>query len=178
MRCPDEALKSGGGLTFGKDCASGSRRMALARAPLSYRGRSATRAVLRALASLVALLVTLSSLGQVAHFLLVPHAICAEHGELLELSERASHVAASHAEPASTKHARAAAPEQLSEHDHCEILARGQREQALPAPPAPRLLPPASVTAELVWVAESTVFHGLSALSLAPKTSPPRVVSV
>lgn len=134
----------------------------------------ATRAALRALASLVALLLTLSSLGQVAHFALVPHAICAEHGELVELSERASHVAASHAEPASNDGTRAAAPEQVSEHDHCQVLARGQREQALPASPAARILPPASVAAELAWAPQTAGFPRVSALLLAPKTSPPR----
>jgi len=160
-------------LTCGAECARGSRLMASAQAPLTHRGRSATRAVLRALASLVALLLTLSSLGQVAHFALVPHAICAEHGELVELSERASHVAASHAEPASNDRTRAAAPEQLSEHDHCQVLARGQREQALPASPAPRVLPPTAAGVKLAAAPQTAGFQRVSALSLAPKTSPP-----
>src|SRR5690349_15523621 len=50
------------------------------------RGREATSSALRWLAACLAFLLVASSLGQIGHFLLVSHAICAEHGELLELS--------------------------------------------------------------------------------------------
>ncbi|RYZ06251.1 MAG: hypothetical protein EOO73_16415 [Myxococcales bacterium] len=151
------------------------RQMVLARAPQSRRRRSATRGPLRALATLVAVLVGLSSLGQFAHFLLVPHAICAEHGELLELGESESH-GADHAAPATESSAQASS-QLAAEHEHCQLLARGQREQAQPTPPALVVLPPARAACGPPAAARAAVFEAVPALSFAPKTSPPRAVA-
>lgn len=145
--------------------------MFLARAPQSRRRRSATRGTLRALATLVAALVGLSSLGQFAHFFLVPHAVCVEHGELLELDEQESH-AASHASPGSDQSAHAES-ELAPEHEHCQLLARGQREQAEPTPPAVAVLPAAAAVLTVPLLARSVVFDAVPPLTLAPKTSPP-----
>jgi hypothetical protein len=140
--------------------------------PIIERGRHATSPALRALATVVALLLTLSALGQVAHFLLVPHAICAEHGELLELSEQAAHASAGQVDHGSDSDDRFVASELGAEHDHCQVLARGQREQALPAAPSFEVAP-ASLEADLVVARQEAVYQALAALSLAPKTSPP-----
>ena len=140
-----------------------------------HRSRAAASA-LRVVATLVALLLTLSSLGQVAHFLLVPHAICAEHGELLELSERDAHVGAGDAE--GSKEARVSTVPTSAEHDHCQVLARGQRELALPVPPALDIVRSTGAETTLVVARQDAIFRALSPLSLAPKTSPPALAVV
>ena len=150
--------------------------MAGAKRTSEHRGRGSTSSTLRVLATLVALLLAASSLSQVAHFLLVPHAICAEHGELLELEERPAHVAAERG-GADTDHARASGSEAAA-HDHCQILARSQRYQGLP--PAPALtLAPATATQEVGWLDNASSPNAtLTRLSVAPKTSPPLVSQV
>jgi hypothetical protein len=148
--------------------------MVLARRARPQRGRKSTPSLQRVLAALVALLLSASALGQAAHFLLVPHALCAEHGELLELSERGSHGAAAHEQAAgSVKEAHASPPDAVAAHDHCDVLARGQREQGLPK--AAAALQPAAPFERATFFAAQRVFSpGLPALALAPKTSPPR----
>lgn len=123
---------------------------------------------------LVAALVGLSALGQFAHFFLVPHAICAEHGELLELTEDASH-AAVHESPSPDGPVHAAS-EPVEEHEHCQVLARGQREQAEPTPPDVVALPASAASTELSFTRSAAVVTVLAALTLAPKTSPPRAL--
>ena len=141
--------------------------------PIPERGRHATSPALRALATFVALLLTLSALGQVAHFLLVPHAICGEHGELLELSERAAHTPTGHVDRSSDPGTRVVASHIPADHDHCQVLARGQREQAGPEAPS-LVVPPASIAGALTAARQAAAHPTLAALSLAPKTSPPR----
>jgi hypothetical protein len=138
------------------------------------RGREATSSLVRLLAAFVAVLLAASSLGQSAHFLLVPHAICAEHGELLELTERDSHAAdeADHA-TAGPDETRASAPGALVDHEHCQVLLRGQREQSLPEASAVAVLPAASAEKAVVLAAPGRIAPEPSVLSLAPKTSPP-----
>ena len=137
-------------------------------------GRKAASPLLRALAAFVAVLLTASSLGQIAHFWLVPHAVCTEHGELLELSADADHAGQPHAEMASAADEEAAAvsADDAGSHDHCEILARGQRQLALPAPSLVALVP-AAASSSLALVEASATSRPLATLSVAPKTSPP-----
>jgi hypothetical protein len=142
--------------------------------------RKATPPLLRALALLVALLLVGSSLGQIAHFLLVPHTLC-EHGELVEV-----HGAAADAEADSHAKAHGTAKSQpghhdsqpsgtgsAEAHDHCQQLARAQRDLALPVAEAsaPVALPGAPLRTS--FFDDSQRFAPLAALSLAPKTSPP-----
>lgn len=134
--------------------------------------RPANALAMRALAALVALLLSTSSLAQVAHFWLIPHAICAEHGELLELPEGA-HAQAEH--PSDDHHTQASTSDEDGElsHDHCQQLARNQREHALPVATQLELAPAASAPAELAFAPSREAEHGLALLSVAPKTSPP-----
>ena len=138
------------------------------------RGRNATSAALRVMAACLALLLVASSLGQVAHFLLVPHAICAEHGELVELSPGADH-GGQHllqVEPAAHDAGPSVSPEELASHDHCEILASAQRQLALPAASVVALVPVVA-SSSLALVEPSAAQVSLSPLAVAPKTSPP-----
>jgi hypothetical protein len=151
--------------------------MPSARAPSAKRG--ATHASLRALAGLVAVLLGLSSLGQFAHFLLVPHAICPEHGELVELTdaeEHAVHDGVAARSKADGGSVTAAASELSEDHDHCQVLSRGQREQLTP-PPALQGLPHAASHEAPSSVDTGAAPRPLAALTLAPKTSPPRALA-
>jgi hypothetical protein len=138
------------------------------------RGRKATSAALRWLAACVALLLVASSLGQIAHFLVVSHAICEEHGELVELGADAAHAPADHApgEGEQTK-GSSGAPEGADRHDHCEVLANAERQLALPAAALVAVVPAASSTS-LELVPASSECPSRPLLALAPKTSPPR----
>lgn len=136
---------------------------------------------LRALAAVVALLVAASSLSQAAHFLLVQHVVCAEHGELLEVGEGSGHGASSaHGANAhaADEHEPGASRDDLSaEHEHCQILARGQREQALPAAPVAGLEPAIAAIRATPAPTVSELREQRPPLSLAPKTSPPNRLS-
>jgi hypothetical protein len=121
---------------------------------------------------LVALLLATSSLAQVAHFLLVPHAFCAEHGELLELGP--GHPAAAQATSTPAHEAQLSSVDAEAGHDHCELLGRSQREQLLPARAAFDLPAPRASFEALALPATTTSSPSLACLTLAPKTSPPR----
>lgn len=140
------------------------------------RGRKTTFSWLRVLAALIALVLSASGLSQTAHFLLVPHTICSEHGELLELARGDEHAA--RPEHADDEKGQRAAERELSlEHEHCQVLARGQREQALPKADSAELLPAAPVQTTAFGEARRAAPDQLPRLSLAPKTSPPRAPS-
>jgi hypothetical protein len=144
-------------------------------APASSIFRSSSRpatAGLRLLSLLVALLLTASSLAQVAHFLLVPHAFCAEHGELLELGSESAGL--SHADSGDSHEASVVADGAEDSHDHCQLLARNQREQLLPPAPGFELPPaPEGTVGEPQPMAAVALPTG-DCLASAPKTSPPR----
>jgi hypothetical protein len=131
---------------------------------------------LRSLAALVALVLTASSLGQIAHFLLVPHAICAEHGELVELHGAAVAAADHHeaSQPSDARRAQVSAPDAVESHDHCQLMARGQRELALPLASSWEPTPPAPSPRIAACDSSAVAALGQPApLSAAPKTSPP-----
>lgn len=142
-------------------------------AKVSRVGREPTALALRSLAALVALLLVGSSLGQVAHFLAVQHAVCIEHGELVELHPSDGHGAAearSH-DGHESEDEGSGAP-RPGEHDHCQLLAKQEREQAVAPRPAIGI-----ATAQLeLQPAPARAQDGALAqplFSLAPKTSPP-----
>ncbi len=137
-------------------------------------GRKATSAVVRVVAACLALLLAASSLGQIAHFLLVPHAICAEHGALVELSVGSDHTGPHLAEVETAAHEAGASvwSRELASHDHCEMLASAQRQLALPAASVVALVPVAT-SSSLTLVEISAAQASLARLSVAPKTSPP-----
>jgi hypothetical protein len=142
------------------------------------KSRKATLGALRLLATLVALLLTASSLGQAAHFLLVQHAICAEHGELLELAERSAHVAAAHEHEAGNKVQARVSSAEAAGHDHCQILARSQKQPGLPPAPALTIVPAGATSASCSIASATRAVTTLPRLAVAPKTSPPLVSRV
>lgn len=152
--------------------------------PMSSRSSRATRKTspsrrlpLRALAALFVCFLASSSLGEIAHFLLVPHAICTEHGELLELHEAGDRAAAG-AHDDDTEHG--SGPDTGGEsgredgHDHCQLLARRDGEQATVAVPQLELILAAErPVSSLVQEPSVHPVGSLTLLLAAPKTSPP-----
>lgn len=138
------------------------------------RGRTATAAGLRWLSLVAALLLAASSLAQVAHFLLVPHAFCAEHGELLELGATPAELG-HHDAPAG--HDASLWPVDAADgHDHCQLLAREQREQLPPRAPAFELPPASPAALQAVLGRTVGAAYQVDCLSNAPKTSPPSLL--
>jgi hypothetical protein len=129
---------------------------------------------LRALSVLVALLLAGSSLGQVAHFLLIPHAICAEHGELLELSRPSADVASA-ATTNDVSRAQLTSSNTDAGHEHCQLAARRERELLLQAASAPAILPATSRAIAVDVPLVTLPVEGISRWLVAPKTSPPSV---
>lgn len=126
---------------------------------------------MRVLGALAALLLVGSSLGQAAHLAVIQHAICAEHGDLVHAADDAHAAPTAHAEH---DEEGGSTPEEGGDHEHCQLLARNQGEQALPVPPVGGALLPVARHA-LVEVAIVVQARPAQApLSLAPKTSPPR----
>jgi hypothetical protein len=136
------------------------------------RGRAATGLVLRLWVGLLALLLCGSSLGETAHLVLVQHAVCTEHGELIELHDGAT-AAASVAADTHEEGTRVAAPADEGEHEHCQLLGRKQQDLTLPEGAAAAAISQAPGAGRAALHESPTALAPLSALSLAPKTSPP-----
>jgi len=147
--------------------------MSMAERARTKGGRKAASSWLRVLAALVALVLSAGAVGQAAHFLLVPHAICAEHGELLELDEAAAHQQREHESATDASQPHASQAELAGDHEHCQVLARGQRELALPQAGSAQLLPAAHSADAPSALDSPNVTPQQERLALAPKTSPP-----
>jgi hypothetical protein len=108
-----------------------------------------------------------------AHFIVVEHAICAEHGDLIHADESHPSGVSAHAhavtEFPSLSERAASTPGHA--HEHCPVLTQ-RREQARVAQAGTALLPPpeSGVVDDLPCDAPSPC---ADLLRFAPKTSPP-----
>jgi hypothetical protein len=139
-------------------------------------GRRAIPALLRLVAGCLALLLAAAPLEQIAHFILVPHAVCVEHGDLIELAHddgHGEHAAAplENGAPSPIK----ADSRPSSSHDHCELLASAQRQATVPNGNGGALLAPAIPLRTSIERSPPAALPRI--LSLAPKTSPPAALS-
>ncbi len=148
----------------------------MSRRPTSHSQRSA---FVRALVLLVAALCAVVQLAGAAHFLVVRHTVCPEHGELVH--EGAGHASAAGRAPLARADRQLATvdatggSEEDHAHDHCALLS--QRVDSLAAArvsyvltassPAPAIEAPGFAPRELAPVRRSTL------LLYAPKSSPP-----
>ena len=126
---------------------------------------------------MVAVICFLGQVSNVAHFWLVQHVVCAEHGELIHTDKVA------HAQPAgndlvdkeSTDSVRAGTESSDSaedDHDHC--LAVSERRKSCTVAPTTWKPPSPPLVEEAVSIAASPLRVSLIPdLQLAPKTSPP-----
>lgn len=117
-----------------------------------------------------------SSLGQIAHFVAVQHAICAEHGELVELHD--DHAGSEVGHGSDHGDEEPGQPPVEDDHDHCEQLARSDRELAIFTAPAVGIAPATPSQVIAIPAATRTGEVAQPLLALAPKTSPPRHAAV
>lgn len=98
------------------------------------------------------------------------HAICAEHGDVVELSGDGSHAPAADTHPVPILAADAALAE--ADHGHCELFLRRTDSSALSRQPVATLAPVSELSVAAV-VIRSAPASTVDLLRLAPKSSPP-----
>lgn len=135
------------------------------------------RGALRCVAVFVAALCLFSQLSHVAHMILVRHATCAEHGELIHVDEgrsvAAEHQGFVHDEATSSYSVTATTPAEAQSHDHDPCYVLSQRESAS-LPPADAVVPTGARMPSMLLGEGSLQAPSASALYwLAPKNSPP-----
>src|SRR3954447_6341457 len=123
----------------------------------------------RALAGFGAYLCLATHLAGIVHVLVVRHATCPGHGEMIH----GGAPTAAQTPPPAEKAARGVLPEAAEEADeHCLMLATRRREMAT-LTPAPQGLVETPAVARLEALPVPTSFPVRTLLLLAPKTSPP-----
>jgi hypothetical protein len=127
----------------------------------------------RGFAALLAALCVLGPILAQAHLVLVQHARCAEHGELLHLGATAPSESAVSSDSATGSGVSAPRtdPSESHEHDHC-VIASGRKTQAPAGSTAPllSLSPPVRTVSPNV---AGQLAPLLPLYILAPKNSPP-----
>lgn len=127
--------------------------------------------VLRQIAATAAVLLLVASpLAEALHAVLVPHAICAEHGEVVHAHGASS---ASAQPDGAVPSIDADATAQESSHGHCTIIAERSRQIAPPNASEAWLLPALRAQAEPFVTRAARASTSLELTLLAPKTSPP-----
>ena len=123
-------------------------------------------------AAVAALLLAASPLTEALHTLLVPHTLCAEHGEVVHLEDEAGPLAASSSSNDGVAF-EASDAGQKAGHEHCPVVLDGLRRLA-PQHAAGSLLLPAPIATGTCAVESLSLPHANVELTLlAPKTSPP-----
>lgn len=122
------------------------------------------------------LLLAASPLTEALHTLLVPHTLCAEHGEVVHLEHEAGPLASTPSDRDDVAF-EASAAGQNAGHEHCPVVFDGLRRLA-PQHTACALLLPAPLATD-VCAADCLAlpYSSLSLTLLAPKTSPPHVAA-
>jgi hypothetical protein len=141
----------------------------------STRSANHTTALQRSLALGLALFALVGQLSSSAHLLLVRHAVCPEHGELIHAASgeprRSEHAKAPDGKLALVQ-ASADGDEFADAHGHCPI-ATHRRERGVPSAAAARIEAADSVRALYIPTQQQAFAFGGALLLLAPKNSPP-----
>ena len=119
--------------------------------------------------TVLALALIVGQAGMAAHFALVKHAYCAEHGELVEVGAEDAH-AASHPPGSLPGFYASDGDGEEHGHEHC-VLSGHKRDAVLGKPVGVALqftVPPASLSPFIGWVPFFSALH-----RIAPKQSPP-----
>ena len=128
------------------------------------------RVAFRALATALAVLLLGGQALSLLHEIIVPHEVCAEHGELVHSSSHALAGVSRHAQPVNSISASNAP--QAHEHDHCTVATRRVEQLAAPLEQSTYHIAIDSITAG-IGEAETASAVGPPLLQLAPKQSPP-----
>lgn len=131
---------------------------------------ASSRASLIATVAIVACLI--AQVGRVSHMLLVRHATCAEHGELVHLDGKGKQATAIELSDA-CRVKGADGPAEPHAHDHC-VVAGTRREERAVADPVVAAGPPDAARGACLCAGHGVPPHGrLPVYRLAPKGSPP-----
>ena len=134
-----------------------------------------SRSMVRIARSLLALLCIAGHVGAVAHYAIVRHEVCPEHGELVD-----AHGGPDDHRPATDAHgsssdvpliAASADGDAHGDHDHCALACERRDHALIGANVVVALAPPADVGPPLSVTLLS--HRSISILQLAPKASPP-----
>jgi hypothetical protein len=126
----------------------------------------------RLLAILAAGSVLCAQLATDVHLALVPHAICAQHGEVVEADARVGAVRApDELDGVETHFDMASPPTSASEHEHCLASVLARHRSLISARLA--VAGPASHEARAPRSTARAPYSPVEALRLAPKQSPP-----
>lgn len=128
----------------------------------------------------VALVCLVLQLASAAHFLVATHAVCPEHGEVVDTHPGAGQLATGAAERTDRVGITSAVGhEGLAEHEHEHCLAASERRDALGLAPQPQWVDPAGPRPDDVLHPEhERASTSVAVLRFAPKSSPPRRAAV
>jgi hypothetical protein len=138
--------------------------------------RRSSRTTLRVFALLVAAVCLSARIASFAHLLLVPHAVCPEHGELIHVGEADEHAAPAAVTRRAAHETSVSGTERADAshgHDHCTLLSDRGGQLALCPPPTALAPPPWSDQTAPACLAVRGHALSISLLLLAPKNSPP-----
>jgi hypothetical protein len=124
------------------------------------------------LLTLVAVFYVTQHLSAVAHFALVRHAVCDEHGELVDVDAATSVHPASEASPASELSSQKSSSHSGRDHEHCGVLAHLRPHLSAPVfAGIPARV--AAVPKVAIAICPSSPPRAIPVYWLAPKNSPP-----
>ena len=126
---------------------------------------------LHATALALTLIATAGQLLGVAHMLLVPHAMCAEHGALVHVASETA-PARERDGAARSEYRDAGAGNESDHHDHC-LSDAARRAAWVVARAASSKLPAFALASAPAVCAADSAERSVDLLSLAPKSSPP-----
>ena len=129
------------------------------------------RVAFRALATALAVLLLGGQALSALHEIIVPHEVCAEHGERVHGSSHAVASISKHAQPANSI-STSDTPE-AHEHDHCTVVIRRVEQLAAPGDHSTFLIAIDSTLASKIGKPRAPRAVGPALLQLAPKQSPP-----
>ncbi len=130
------------------------------------------RQILQRAALALALFAVGGQLFSVAHLLLVPHTVCAEHGELIHVEGVGSSAPSHEQDPTHSVYRPASGVDSADVHDHCLASATRREKVTLPAVQSASV-PAYGLAASHVRQEALAPPRALGILAFAPKSSPP-----
>jgi hypothetical protein len=133
--------------------------------------RKLVRLWLRPTALALALTATAGQLSAVVHMLLVPHAVCPEHGALVHVASDTAR-ARERDSSARSEYRDAGELSESDQHDHC-LADAARRAASLVASPLSSKLAVGALAGTPAVCGPESAERSVDLLSLAPKSSPP-----
>jgi hypothetical protein len=135
------------------------------------------RALIRHLAFAAGLAILLGQAAAFQHLVTVRHAVCSQHGEVIDLGHdkgHATHATHAHSEPLALRDAADGLDAEHHQDHHCTAVSLW-RQSSSERTAAPRILPLPAGDAPSTAPQFALHPHAVPLLRLAPSHSPPRV---